>query len=219
MITLIYSSERKTFKESTLFQSLVFLFTIFWIYFFLTTRSQTNWWIENILVILFIPWFYFLQKKFLFSNESLVCIFLFLLVHIYGAQMSYTYNQMGIWLQNSLLLKRNPYDRIVHFSFGLLIVIPIQDYLINRLKTPLKWSYSLSVLIILGLATIFELIEMSVALCTDSETGETYVATQGDVWDAHKDIVLAFIASILVITVSYLCKKFKHENAHHHSTC
>lgn len=123
--------------------------------------------------------------------------------------MSYTYNQLGIWMQNIFQLKRNPYDRIVHFSFGLLVVIPIQDYLINRLKTPLKWSYSLSVLVILGLATIFELIEWMVAACTDSETGETYVATQGDVWDAHKDIALALFASIIVMSVFFLRKKIK----------
>jgi putative membrane protein len=194
------------------------LFAVCWIYFFVTTRSPINWWIENILVILFIPCFYFIQKKFTFSNASLICIFLFLLVHMYGAQMSYTYNQLGIWLQQRFHLWRNPYDRIVHFSFGLLIVYPIQDYLVYKLNTPIKWSYKLSVLIILGLATIFELIEWMVAMCTDSETGETYVATQGDVWDAHKDIALALLASILVMYVLSLHKR-RNEDTNTHTPC
>ena len=123
--------------------------------------------------------------------------------------MSYTYNQVGCWLQDKLQLTRNPYDRFVHFSFGLLMAYPMQDYLVNKLKAPLKWSYTLSVIVILALATVFELIEWLVAACTDSETGETYVATQGDVWDAHKDIALALLASAMVMLVFYFFRKKK----------
>ena len=123
--------------------------------------------------------------------------------------MSYTYNQIGLWLQNRYALQRNPYDRFVHFSFGLLIVYPLQDYLLHKLRTPLRWSYSLSVAITMVLATIFELIEWLVAACTDTETGESYVATQGDVWDALKDIALAVAASILVMGTLYFIKNKK----------
>lgn len=85
----------------------------------------------------------------------------------------------------------------------------MQDYLINRIKTPVKWSYSLSVVVTLALATIFELIEWLVAACTDSETGESYVATQGDVWDAHKDIALALLASVCVMGFLFIIRKMK----------
>ncbi len=201
--------KRLPFTKNLLFQVLTFIFIITWFFFLFTTRSQTNWWIENILVILFIPWFIALQKKFLFSDISLVCIFLFLFVHIYGAQMSYTYNQFGVWLQYKFQLQRNPYDRFAHFSFGFLIVYPLQDYLVNRMKVPGKWSYILSIAIILCMATIFELIEWLVAACTDSETGESYVATQGDVWDAHKDIALALLASVIVMGSLFYSRKRK----------
>lgn len=137
---------------------------------------------------------------------------------MYGAQMSYTYNELGLWIQNKYQLVRNPFDRIVHFSFGLFMVYPIQDYLIHRLKTPIKWSYSISILIILALATLFELIEWLVATVSDSETGETYVATQGDVWDAQKDIALALIASIFVMSVLYL-HKVKNEKSNFNKAC
>lgn len=190
---------RKPFSSNPLLKILVILFAVAWIYFCLTTRSQLNWWIENILVLLFIPWFIRLHKTFLFNNFSLLCLFLFLLIHIYGAQMSYTYNQLGIWLKDTYHLERNPYDRFVHFNFGFLVTYPLYDFATHHYQVPKRFSFLIVTTCILGLATWFELIEWLVAATTDSETGETYVATQGDVWDAHKDIALAYIASILVM--------------------
>jgi len=208
-MTTLASTHRYSFAQNKLSQILALFFTIAWLYFFATTRDITNWWIENILVILFVPWFYFLQQKFTFSDKSLICIFLFLLIHIYGAQMSYTYNQAGAWLQDTYHLSRNPYDRFVHFNFGLLMSYPVLDYLVNRFKVPINYAYGIMIMFLLSLATIFELIEWSVAALTDSATGETYVATQGDVWDAHKDIALALLACILVSVIHYYLKKKK----------
>ena len=123
--------------------------------------------------------------------------------------MSYTYNQAGAWLQETYNLARNPYDRFVHFNFGFLMAYPVLDYVVNRFKAPIKYAYGIMIMFILSLATIFELIEWLVASLTDSETGETYVATQGDVWDAHKDIALALLACALVACVHYLIKQRK----------
>jgi putative membrane protein len=188
------------------------MFVVAWFYFWITTRDETNWWIENLLILIFVPWFVFLQRKIHFSDTSLICIFLFLFFHIYGAQMSYTHNTAGEWIQNKFQLQRNPYDRFVHFSFGLFMVYPIHEYLIKRIKMKPSWAYYFAVEAILGLATIFELIEWGVAATTDSETGETYVATQGDVWDAHKDIALALLAATLVMMVVGMIRKVKSNN-------
>lgn len=203
------NEERNGFFSNRLFQILAAIFILSWFYFFATTRDLTNWWIENILVLLFIPWFYFLNRKFLFSNTSLIFLFFFLWIHIYGAQMSYTYNTAGEWFRTTFDLWRNPYDRFVHFNFGLLMVFPTWDYLVYRWQAPVKWSYFIATLLLFAMATFFELIEWFVAAISDSATGETYVATQGDVWDAHKDIGLAWIAATLVMTLLcfYINKK------------
>jgi len=206
-MTTLSSSVRIPFVKNKLWQILLGIFFMTWIYFFVTTRDTTNWWIENILVILFFPWFYYLNKRFLLSDLSVICIFLFLLIHSYGAQMSYTYNQVGAWLQESYDLSRNPYDRFVHFNFGLLMAYPCLDYLVNRFKVPIKHAYGIMIMFVLSLATIFELIEWTIAALTDSETGETYVATQGDVWDAHKDIALALLASVIVTMFHVIYKR------------
>jgi putative membrane protein len=148
-------------------------------------------------------------KKFKFTNTSYLCIFLFLLLHVYGAMYAYTQNPVGEYFQNNYQLQRNPYDRIVHFSFGFLLAYPLYDILKNKLQVKGKWQYLLPVNIIATLATVFELIEWTVAALTTKETGETYVATQGDVWDAHIDIVLAIVAVAAVMILLYFTQRNK----------
>ena len=182
---------------------------IAWFYFYFSAVDVKDWWLENILVLIFCSVLLFTQKKFIFSNTSLVFIFLFLLLHLYGARMAYTHNELGEFFKSSFQLSRNPYDRIVHFSFGFLLVYPLCDYLSYHYQLTKKHLFLLANMIILSLATIFELIEWGVATFTNSATGETYVATQGDVWDAQKDIILAVIGAVLFLGMQSIYRKFK----------
>jgi putative membrane protein len=122
---------------------------------------------------------------------------------------AYTKNPIGEYFQNTYHLVRNPYDRIVHFSFGFLLAYPLYDSLKTKLLVKGKWKYILPVNIITTLACVFELIEWTVAELTTKETGETYVATQGDVWDAHKDIVLAIVGAAIVMFLLYFTQRSK----------
>jgi putative membrane protein len=169
-----------------------------WFYFFYSSIDIKDWWMENILVFIFCVMLFLGQRKFIFSNTSIVFIFLFLLLHLYGARMAYTHNELGQFFKTSFHLARNPYDRIVHFSFGFLMMYPLCDYLNYSYKLSKKQLFLISNMIILSLATIFELIEWGVAAFTNSATGETYVATQGDPWDAQKDIILASLGAVLI---------------------
>ena len=199
----------ETYLANKGFKILSTLFVIAWLYFFLTAKDNTDWWLENILVILFFAGLFSLQRRFLFSYKSLVFIFLFLLVHIYGAQGAYTHNQFGEWLENTFHLVRNPYDRIVHFSFGFLMTFPMAEVFYRKFRrTGIEMHLAVTTAI-LSLATIFELIEWGVAACTTTATGETYVATQGDPWDAQKDIILALIGCVLFIFIYNIFRRSK----------
>ncbi len=200
---------RLPYKKNNQFIILSVILIIAWFYFFYSALDVKDWWIENILVLIFCASLFLSQKKFVFSNTSLVFIFLFLLLHLYGARMAYTHNELGAFFKSSFQLSRNPYDRIVHFSFGFLMVYPLCDYLSSHYQLSKKHLFLLANMIILSLATIFELIEWCVAAFTNSATGETYVATQGDVWDAQKDIILAVIGAVLFLGMQSIYRKFK----------
>jgi putative membrane protein len=206
-LTTFLTNDRIAFTKNKLFKIIAALFVIIWIAFYATALDKTDWWIENILVFIFIITLASTHKRFLFSDVSLVFLFLFLFVHIYGAQAAYTHNALGEFFRETWQLKRNPYDRIVHFSFGFLLAYPAVDLLYNKFALPQKWVGTITNMGILCLATIFELIEWGVSEFTTKETGETYVATQGDVWDAQKDIILALIGSMIVTnTIKYFRK-------------
>lgn len=193
----ISNKERLSYFKNTKFVFLTILFIATWFYFFYSAIDIKDWWMENILVIIFCIMLFVSQKKFIFSNTSLAFIFLFLWLHVYGARMAYTHNEMGEFLRQTFKLSRNPYDRIVHFSFGFLMTYPLHDYFSCKYSLLKKHLIYIVNMTILCLATIFELIEWGVAAFTDSATGETYVATQGDPWDAQKDIILASIGCVI----------------------
>ncbi len=186
---------------------LLAIFVLLWFLMFAFCIDTLDWFIENILVFIAIPVLLLTYKKFQFSNLSYTCIFLFLVLHVWGAQHAYTKHPIGAWFQQHYHLWRNPYDRVVHFSFGFLLVYPLYELLTKQLHVKGRWQYILPCEIILSFACIFELIEWTVAALTTKETGETYVATQGDVWDAHKDIVLALLGAAIVMTFLYYKNK------------
>jgi putative membrane protein len=185
-------------KDQFQLKALSFVFILCWLYFFKNATDPKDWWIENILVLLFLFILFITRKQFRFSSLSLLFIFFFLVLHIYGAEGAYTQNRLGLFLRDSLHLARNPYDRIVHFSFGFFMAYPVLDLCKNKLRVNEHILLLFVNMAILCLATIFELIEWGVAAFTDKVTGETYVATQGDPWDAQKDIILALVGSLIV---------------------
>jgi putative membrane protein len=214
-ITTATSPKRTPFYENRFLWLLATLFTACWLYGWFFNHNLENWIIENLLVIIFLPVLIFTSKWHRFSSLSYICFFLFLLLHCYGAFYAYTHNAFGEWLKVRYHLWRNPYDRIVHFSFGFLIAYPAREILLTCFKVPKRFSWLYPIEIAFTLGTIFEMIEWGVASCTDTATGDTYVATQGDVWDAHKDIAMAVLGAAACMLLLYFIKRGLNKNKQH----
>ena len=131
------------------------------------------------------------------SPVSYVLITLFLTLHTVGVRYTYAQVPAGAWLDQALPLGRNQYDRIVHFGFGFLLTYPIEE--LFRLCVPLRgWLlYYLPVMTVLGLSGLWEIIESWVARTVHPELGITYLGSQGDVWDAQKDMAAALYGALL----------------------
>ncbi|MBL7726056.1 MAG: DUF2238 domain-containing protein [Dinghuibacter sp.] len=180
------------------------LFLVYWLVCRAATTDLENFYIENILVAVAVALLAGTYRKFRFSNTSYTFIFLFLLLHIYGARYAYTANPLGDWLQQQFQFNRNPYDRLVHFSFGFLLAIPIRDFITNRLQIKGRTGWWLPVEMVLSLAAAFELVEWAVADIIFPAHGASYVATQGDIWDAQKDIFIAVAGAVLILCMARL---------------
>jgi putative membrane protein len=203
------TSQRTPFLKNSWLIILAISFIAIWIYRYINNIDKTDWYLENILVAGFVVYIMANYKKFKYSDLSYVAFFLFLMLHIYGAQYAYTSNPIGAYFKNEYQLWRNPYDRVVHFSFGLFLIYPLRELLIVKFNTPKKYVASIALIIMLGLASLFELIEWAVYECTPKETGVNYVATQGDEWDPHKDIVLAVLGGAITLVFIAIIKNFR----------
>lgn len=181
---------------------LIVCFAVYWTLTFILTHDYLNWVVENLLVFIFVFWAFFkydLLKR--ISFLAYLCIFLFVMMHVSGSQYAYTHHPIGIWMKDAFHLQRNGFDRLVHFNFGFLITLPLIEYSILKLKVDHKLASVLAFLIISTFAATFELIEWIIGGVLFPETGTDYVGTQGDIWDPQKDIALAMLASLLVVSL------------------
>jgi putative membrane protein len=135
------------------------------------------------------------------SPASYVLITLFLTLHMIGVRYTYAGVPAGAWLEQAMPLGRNEYDRIVHFCFGFFLTYPIEE--LFRLTVPVRgWLlYYLPVMTVLGLSGLWEIIESWVARLVHPELGITYLGSQGDVWDAQKDMAAAMYGALLCMAL------------------
>ncbi len=138
------------------------------------------------------------------SVASYVLITLFLTLHTIGVHYTYAQVPAGAWLEQALPVGRNHYDRVVHFCFGVMLTYPIEE--LFRLTAALRgWLlYYLPVMTVLGLSGLWEIIESWVARVVHPELGITYLGSQGDVWDAQKDMAAALYGSLLCMVLLLL---------------
>jgi putative membrane protein len=183
------------------------IFVAFWSVSFAGTTDLPNWWIENLLVIIFTTALVATFRRFSFSDLSYGFMLLFLILHVYGAKYAYADNPLGFALQRQFDTARNPYDRIVHASFGLLMAYPMREALLRHARAGRRWSWVLPVELVLSLSGLFELIEWSIADVFFPEHGQSYVGTQGDIWDAQKDMFLATCGALTVMLAGALLKR------------
>lgn len=205
--TVAISNERVPFSKNPLLWVLLVLFLALWVWTYVGTTDMANWWLENALTFLFILFLTFSYRKYQFSDLSYLLIFIYISLHVYGAMHTYAENPLGYWLKDSFGFERNPYDRVVHFSFGFLLAYPMREAFLNWLDFPRWVSWALPIEITLSVSAIYELIEWAVADIFFKEQGAAYLGTQGDVWDAQKDIALAVLGAILATTLVSLVKK------------
>ncbi len=190
--------------------ALIGCFLAYWLFTFFSTHDMQNWLIENGLVFIFIA-FYFTQKNMgkMFTTFSFGCLFLFIMLHVSGSQYAYTHHPLGEWLREALGTTRNMYDRIVHFSFGFLIAMPLKEFIQFKTNCTNRLATTLSFLWLSTMAMVFELIEWIVGGVIFKDASDDYVGTQGDVWDPQKDMALAVVGAFLILYVlgKFLPKK------------
>ncbi|WP_180040620.1 DUF2238 domain-containing protein [Acinetobacter sp. YH12218] len=136
-----------------------------------------------------------------------VCLYLgFLLIHVIGAHYLYSYVPYSEWTQalfgfnldQSMGWSRNMYDRLVHLAYGLLLY-PFFYRIFQIWLPPLKAGtlFLLVIQFVMATSLFYEWIEWLIAIGLSPEEAENYNGQQGDIWDAHKDMLLATLGAMI----------------------
>jgi putative membrane protein len=201
------SPTRNRITANRWLQFFIIVFFSIWISTLIGTTDMNNWILENTLTFLFIGFLIYSYRFYQFSDLSYLLICVYLCLHVYGAKYTYAENPLGYWLMEVLGTSRNHYDRIVHFSFGFLLAYPMRELFLSWLKFPSWVAWALPIEITLSVSGLYELIEWAVADVFFQAQGAAYLGTQGDVWDAQKDMFLATIGAIIATTIVSVIKK------------
>ncbi len=102
MLTTASDPSRTGFANNRLLQGFAAIFLLFWAWTFVGTTDRANWITENALTIVFIVGVAWSHRRFKFSDLSYSLMFVYILLHVYGAMYTYAENPLGYWLQDLL---------------------------------------------------------------------------------------------------------------------
>lgn len=189
---------------------LLALYFVLWTALAIEPFDRHDWLLENALVLAFGVGMAAAHRRFVFSRISYTLIFLFMCLHCVGSH--YTYAEVpyeAAWRSltgqsfNAMLgWERNNFDRIVHFSYGLLLAYPLREIFLRVADARGFWGYFLPLDFTLATSALYELIEWAAAEVFGGDLGVAYLGTQGDVWDAQKDMGLAALGALIAMLVT-----------------
>jgi len=174
------------------------VYLAFWIALAIKPLDRGDWLLENLLIFISVGVLAITYRQFRLSNLAYFLILIFLAFYTIGAHYTYAKVPVGFWLKDWFHLSRNHYDRLIHFGFGFLLLYPMTEVLVRSARVKEIWAPWLAASALCALSSFFEILEAVIAMIVRPDLGAAYLGTQGDIWDAQKDMGCAFVGSVIV---------------------
>ena len=170
--------------------------------------DRRDWVLEHVptaALLAFLVWYENRHGGAPLGNASYALLFVFTLLHMIGAHHLYSRVPYEAWAQEwfgvsmsgALGTTRNHYDRIVHFSFGLLVLLPLAEIVHRHICPSQLWTIAVAIAFLGVMSKVYELCEWAVAIALSPDAAEAYNGQQGDPFDAQKDMALALAGSFV----------------------
>lgn len=133
--------------------------------------------------------------------------YIFILLHCYvlfiGGHYTYAMVPAFDWIRDVLHQTRNNYDKVGHFFQGFVPAMIVREIFIRRHVIQRKgWLAFLTVCVCATISVLYELLEWFVSV-TSGSAGDSFLGTQGDIWDTQSDMLFAIIgATCMVLLLS-----------------
>ena len=183
----------------TLIYSAVFLFAGF------DPVSRAVWFAEILPALLILVGIFFIASRFEFSTTAVVLMFIWLILHTIGSK--YTFADVPFdWFNHLIGSERNNFDRVAHFSIGF-YAYPIAEYLIKTKKCSAPLAMAFGLFTLMSVAAGYEIIEWWYAAIAGGEEGIAFLGSQGDIWDAQKDMLCDTAGALSALLLMLIQRK------------
>lgn len=169
--------------------------------------DRSTWLLENALVVLALVVLWFIRHVFTLSRRASLLLFVFLCLHEVGAHYTYSKVPYDRWLdaltghtlRELFDFERNHYDRLLHFSGGLLLAPILRELFLKTSRLGDFGARVAALGAVMSASMVYELIEWGAGVLLGGDSAAAYLGTQGDQWDAHKDMALATLGSLITL--------------------
>ncbi len=164
--------------------------------------DRSVWWAENIPVFLVVGVLLIMSRWHRFSNGAYLLMSVFIILHTIGGH--YTFERVPFGFVTDLFdFERNHFDRIAHFSVGF-YAYAIAELLTEKRLVRSAWIVFLFPLFaIIAVAGLYEIFEWQFALMADPTAGIAVLGSQGDTWDAQKDMLADTLGALMALTLYF----------------
>jgi putative membrane protein len=206
-LTTASSAANPTFRENRFLRYILAALLLVILISAIRPDEVDDWFMENSVVVIFLAVLSFTYRKLPLSQTSYLLLFIYLALHEWGAHYKYSDVPLGEWMKPLLHTQRNHYDRVMHFSYGLLCGYPIQEMFIRKAGVRGGWRYVLPVEMTLAFSAAYEMVEALMASILTPDRAEEFVGMQGDIWDSQKDMFLAGTGAILAMLIVAVARR------------
>ena len=192
-------------------KNLVAIFLVLWVALAINPVDRGIWTLENILVVTIFPIVLWFDKRNNFNNLTFLSLTVFVILHLFGAHFTYENMSYFAWYSDWFGWERNYYDHVIHLLFGLMVFVPFFEIFYHQ-GISKKLSYLIAFLFITSIGAWYEILEWvaMVVFCEQPDEACLKTITQGDIWDAQKDIAYAIIGSIIALLLHSVWGKKDH---------
>jgi putative membrane protein len=178
---------------------LAILFALLFIVLGINPVDRAVWVVEVIPVVMVYLLLIATYKKFQFTNISYSLMLIWLVLHTIGGHYTFANVPFG-FITDMFGFERNHFDRIGHFSIGF-YAYPMVEFLTRKKYANLVLSSLFGLFFIMSIAAGYEIIEWIYAVSEGGNTGIEFLGSQGDIWDAQKDMLLDTMGAISTLSL------------------
>jgi putative membrane protein len=183
------------------------VFGVVWTALAIAPRFRADWLLENYPTFVAVPAVLLGYRRFRFSDRAYVQGTAFLVLHTIGSHYTYSEVPLGDAFRDAFGLARNHYDRFVHLAFGLLLLRPVRELGFRRREPGAFATLYFSVAGIALWSAGYEIAEWLTARIVDPAAGTAFLGTQGDPWDAEKDMTCALAGAVVAAGVEAFAER------------